>query len=193
MSRNPQSSARLPTKPKTLKFRDHPDFRPNLTPRQIFQLGSFGGTYWRPIKSKYYKNIQRGHHHKYGSWWDGIPENWLSRPYEDYDKTLNRYKVKTGTTLEFWEEKGWIWEEDPYGWVQWYCEYYAGRRSPDDDRQVARWANFAGPKGRFRNQLIRLIKKQRGAWDDETVSPAIRQSLQHWGYQLTEKDFKSAG
>ena len=36
-------------KPKTIHFKDFPDFKPNLTPKQIFQLGSFGGTYWRPI------------------------------------------------------------------------------------------------------------------------------------------------
>ena len=32
-------------------FSDKPNFRPNLSPRQMFKLGSFGGTYWRPIKS----------------------------------------------------------------------------------------------------------------------------------------------
>ena len=39
------------TQKKMLKFNDYPDFRPNLTPRDMFTLGSFGGTYWRPIKS----------------------------------------------------------------------------------------------------------------------------------------------
>ena len=41
-------------------FKDHPEFTPNLTPQQMFKKGSFGGTYWRPIKSsvtgKTYKN-----------------------------------------------------------------------------------------------------------------------------------------
>ena len=27
----------------TLIFKDYPDFRPNLTPREMFQKGSFGG------------------------------------------------------------------------------------------------------------------------------------------------------
>ena len=40
----------------TIVFSDYPDFTPNLTPREIFTLGSFGGTYWRPIKSKFFKN-----------------------------------------------------------------------------------------------------------------------------------------
>ena len=41
-------------------FKGFPEFRPNLTPKEIFSLGSFGGTYWRPIYSeitnKSYKN-----------------------------------------------------------------------------------------------------------------------------------------
>ena len=31
--------------------RDYPEFQPNLTPREIFTRGSFGGGYWRPINS----------------------------------------------------------------------------------------------------------------------------------------------
>ena len=27
---------------------------------------------------------------------------------------------------------------DPYGWFQWYCRFYQGRRSSDDERQVGR-------------------------------------------------------
>ena len=47
-------------KKKKIVFKDYPDFTPNLSPRDIFRLGSFGGTYWRPIYSdvtkKKYKN-----------------------------------------------------------------------------------------------------------------------------------------
>ena len=56
------------TKPKKingkLHFKDHPEFTPNLTPRQMFKLGSFGGTYWRPIKSKFYNHILKNKHKK---------------------------------------------------------------------------------------------------------------------------------
>ena len=40
-------------------FKDSKDFRPNLTPREIFSLGSFGGTYWRPIYSSITKKKYR--------------------------------------------------------------------------------------------------------------------------------------
>ena len=32
-------------------FKDFPDFKPNLTPKQVLRMGSFGGTYFRDIKS----------------------------------------------------------------------------------------------------------------------------------------------
>ena len=34
-----------------------------------------------------------------------------------------------------------------------------------------------------------IKKGNRSRWNDETISPAI-QTLQHWGYKLTKKDFE---
>ena len=170
-----------------LFFKDYPDFIPNLTPRQMFQLGSFGGTYWRPIYSsvtkKHYKNI----HLKY-PFWSNIPEEHLSA--SEYDTNINKYKCKVGTSLEFWEEKEWITKYNPYGWVHWYCDFCMGRRTPDDERQINRWKRLTGPNGRFRNFLITQIIKKNSSWDDETISPKIRQVLQHWAYALNLDDFK---
>ena len=41
-----------------------------------------------------------------------------------YDPSVNRYRVKCGTSLRFWENKGWISKQDPYGWFQWYFRYW---------------------------------------------------------------------
>ena len=72
-------------------FKDYPEFRPNLSPRQIFKLGSFGGTYWRPIKSKFYKTQLKDQHKNYPkSWWKGIPENHLTQPFNKYDIKVNK-------------------------------------------------------------------------------------------------------
>ena len=65
----------------------------------------------------------------------------------------NRYLKKCGQGLNEWEMSNWIMEQDPYGWVQWYCRFFAGRRSPDDERQISRWAGVTGQKGRFKNNL----------------------------------------
>ena len=175
-----------------LFFSDYPDFCPNLTPRDIFKMGSFGGTYWRPIKSKFHKGTLKNKHKKYSKlgWWKGIPEKHLTTPYAKYDKKINKYGKKVGTKLCYWESKGWIEKKDPYGWVQWYCEFYNGRRSKDDERQISRWKKLAGEKGRFKKWLVTRIMSEGGKtkWKDYSISPAIRQTLQHWAYELTKKD-----
>ena len=109
------------------------DFSPNKTPIEIIKEGAFGGTYFRDIYSgingKWYKN----------SWKEFDQLKYIDAKFyaSDYnDKNLNKCKVKTGTSLRFWENKGWINEIDPYGWFQWYFEYWLGRRSKDDERQI---------------------------------------------------------
>jgi hypothetical protein len=172
-------------------FEDNPNFRPNLTPREMFKMGSFGGTYWRPIRSKFYKTKLRNKHIKYKSlgWWKSIHKSKLTTPFHKYDKTINYYGVKCGSTLEAWEGSGWMRKSHPYGWVQWYCDFYMGKRCRDDDRQLKRWIRTAGPKSRFRRALINLIIKKEAEFDNYEISPVRRQTLQHWGYKLTKRDF----
>lgn len=171
-------------------FSDFPDFKPNLTPKEIFELGSFGGTYWRPIYSKVTNKNHKNKHLKYPkSWWVNVPDNLLTTPWNKYDTNLNKYKVKVGTTLEVWESKGWITKSHPYGWVEWYCDFYNGKRCDDDERQIKRWSQTAGSQSRFRKWLITQIIKKNSKYNDFDISPKIRQTLQHWGYQLTKKDF----
>jgi len=55
---------------------------------------------------------------------------------------MNYFKIKAGQDLEDWEEKGWIRDQDPRGWFEWYTRFYFGRRSPDDERQIQRWKNI---------------------------------------------------
>ena len=43
---------------------------------------------------------------------------------------------------------------------------------------------------RFRGKLVKMIKDANSKFDDYSISPKIRQILLHWGYELTEKDFK---
>ena len=171
-------------------FSDFPDFKPNLSPRQMFKLGSFGGTYWRPIYSSVTKKKYKTVHKKYpASWWKGIPDKELTA--SKYDKKLNKYGVKVGTSLEFWEGKKWIKKNHPYGWVHWYCDFFMGKRCPDDERQVKRWKALAGERGRFMRFLVTQVMKKstKKDWNNHDISPKIRQVLQHWGYKLIKKDF----
>ena len=48
----------------------------------------------------------------------------------------------------------------------------------------------AGPNSRFRRRLINMIKKNKKKYNDFTISPKIRQTLQHWAYVLKKHDLK---
>lgn len=141
-------------------FKEYPEFQPNLTPQDIFLQGSFGGTYFRPIYSSVNNKKYKNRHKKY-TFLKHIDNEILTKDFENYDKSINKYKVKVGTTLEYWEKKNWIDSRHPYGWVEWYCDFYSGKRSPDDKRQIQRWLKTAGPNSRFRKRLINMIKQKK--------------------------------
>uniref|UniRef100_H3AQW3 Zgc:113208 n=2 Tax=Latimeria chalumnae TaxID=7897 RepID=H3AQW3_LATCH len=173
-----------------LLFEDFPTFQPNMTPEEILQSGSFGGTYFRPIYSSVTKQ-------NYQDVWKELPKTWIEGldikkqvSSAVYRPEVNKYKVKCGGSLEMWESSGWILPQDPYGWFQWYCRFYQGRRSPDDECQIGRWERCAGVKGRWRQNLITKIVRSNCTFNDPAVSPVVRQTLQHWGYQLTQEDYE---
>ena len=91
-----------------------------------------------------------------------------------YDINVNKYSVKCGTSLRFWENKGWINKINPYGWFQWYFSYWLGRRSRDDKRQINRQKKTVR---RFRGKLVKMIRNPGSKFDDYSISPKIRQVL----------------
>ena len=94
------------------------EFNPNKAPVEVIKEGTFRGTYFRDIyfgvNEKWYRN----------SWKEfnelkNVAQKFYC--YDYYDVGLNKYKVKTGGSLRFFENKGSINEIDhPYGWFQWY-------------------------------------------------------------------------
>ena len=181
----------------TLIFSDFPHFRPNLTPKEILDFGSFGGTYFRPI---YSSETGRNHENE----WNDLPEEWFkslpAKKYKAsrYDDSVNKYGVSCGGDLYMWESNGWIRGIDPYGWFQWYCRFYLGRRCSDDSRQISRGLGVFGETGRWKRNLVNQCldrvqnlkdeKQLLQVWKDHSISPKIRQLLQHWGYQITLQD-----
>lgn len=135
----------------------HPEFHPELTPKQMLKLGVFGGRYMTDCAREF-------------------PEDWFSGAklcHERHDPTLNFFKVNASQTLQVWRDKGWLYEDDPRGWFQWYCRYFMGRRCPDDDRQIKRWRAVR----RHEAQIERNCSP-----GDLTCRPKQRQALLHWAY-----------
>ena len=172
-------------------FEDHHEFRPNLTPKQILESGAFGGTYFRPIYSSITKKNYKNQHSEFlkHGWFDNLDISKLIIS-ETCKPNINKYKVKAGSSLIAWEESNWIKSVDPYGWFQWYCRFFTGRRCEDDERQISRWNKYAGEKsGRYRRRLINMCIKKDKKFNDYSVSPVIRQGLLQWAYELNKKDY----
>ncbi len=142
------------------RFKDRIDFRPDYTPQQMFKLGTYGGSYFRPIYSSVAKkNIS-------GDWkeFSYLKKNPNDSPV--YDPKKNYYKVKAGQTLEYWQKKRWIKAPDYRGWIQFYCRFHKGRRIPEVD-------NY---------QIKRALKVLLRFGQRKTLTPKIKQTLLHWGW-----------
>jgi hypothetical protein len=133
-----------------------PDFKPDLTPKQMLKLGIFGGVYMRDCRKEF-------------------PKDWFARAKfasGKKDAKLNCFKVHASQPLKVWKYKNWIYNEDPRGWFQWYCRYHMGRRLEwEDKRQIKRWKAI----GRHVGAIMKNCKKR-----DLGCRPRQRQAVLHW-------------
>jgi hypothetical protein len=135
----------------------HPDFKPELTPKQMLSLGVFGGKYMTDCT-------------------DEFPSEWFEKAKlctDKHDASLNLFKVNASQPLSVWRKNGWIYHEDPRGWFQWYCRYYYGRRCPDDQRQIGRWRAIRRHAAQIKTHCPPKTLDCR---------PRQRQALLHWAY-----------
>ena len=110
-------------------------FGANKTPAEVIREGAFGSTYFRDI----YSGVNEKWYRKSWKEFDQLED--IDKKYycsDYYDVSVNKYRVKCGTSLTFWENKGWINKIETYGWFHWYFRYWLGRRSKDDERQINR-------------------------------------------------------
>lgn len=158
-----------------IRFSDHPEFTPNISPRQMFERGILGGTYWRELENPFDGKTYKNEYKKIKGLSD-LPESIMSSSI--YDSQKNKYKVKAGSSFETWVKSNWIRPNAFRGWIHWYSLFYNGRRTDDDARQIKRWQNFAGKNGRFRRRLDNLLKEGKD-------SPTIRQNLLEWAWDTS--------
>ena len=92
------------------------DFVANKTPVEVIKEGAFGGTYFRDIYSEVNGKWSKKSWREFNEL-KNINQNYYFSNY--CDVSVNKYKVKCGTSLRFWENKGWINSIDSYAWFQW--------------------------------------------------------------------------
>ncbi len=135
-----------------------PDFKPELTPIEMLNMGVFEGKYLNDCRGEF-------------------PEFWFENAHLSpgrADINQNFFHVKSRLPLSEWRRRGWILEPDPRGWFQWYCRYYYGRRIPRiDEIQINRWKNFRRHKAQIeKNCYI----------GDLNCRARQRQALLQWAY-----------
>lgn len=133
------------------------DFIPELSPKEMLELGVFSGKYLNDCRKEF-------------------PKDWFlnAKLSEQGDSSLNFYGVSASQPLSVWIKNKWIHKDDPRGWFQWYCRYYMGRRKPDEDeRQIKRWKAI--------KRHIAQVKKNchKG---DLSCRRKQRQAILHWAY-----------
>ena len=132
-------------------------FKPQLTPKKMLELGVFGGAY-------------------FGNKIDEYPKSWFknAKLSKTFNVKLNRFKIKAGLSRKEWQDKGWIFKEDPLGWFQWYCRFSNGRRIPHvDEIQIKRWKNF-------RRHVLAIKKNCEPI--DLNCRKKQRQAILQWAY-----------
>ena len=135
-------------------------FNPQLTPKQMLELGVFGGKYMTDCRGEF-------------------PKSWFERARlssSRHDPALNYFGVNASQSLAVWRRNGWIHQQDPRGWFQWYCRYYTGRRTADDARQIRRWAAIA----RHVAAIMQNCERR-----DLMCRRRQRQAVLHWAYDAT--------
>ena len=137
-----------------------PEFAPSYTPMEMLDKGVFEGKYINALT--------------------GLPSSWYKLPKvlgpnDEPDPTLNRFGVKSRQPLSVWKEKGWTTKLSPYGWFQWYCLYFLGRRDEKEDAlQIGRWKSFVA---RHNAQVQAKCKK-----GDDDCHRKQRQALLQWAW-----------
>jgi hypothetical protein len=135
----------------------HSEFKPALTPKEMLELGIFGGKYMTDCREEF-------------------PSSWFAAAKlcsEKHDPEPNFFGVNASQPLSVWRRKGSINPDDPRGWFQWYCRYYMGRRHEDDERQIRRWRAIRRHIAQIQSNCLP---------GDLDCRRKQRQAVLHWAY-----------
>jgi hypothetical protein len=140
------------------------DFKPDLSPEEMLELGVFGGAYFIGVDGLVPKDLPK-------SWFKNVKLSGDGKKHAE----LNYFGLSASQPLSVWQKKGWINKDhDPHGWFQWHCRYYLGRRLPEEDlRQIKRWKAM-------RRHVAQVAKSCRKG--DFSCRSKQRQALLHWAY-----------
>ncbi|SIP86086.1 Hypothetical protein PACV_373 [Pacmanvirus A23] len=158
-----------------------PEFKPELTPKQMLELGVFEGKYLNDCVLEF-------------------PREWFTAKAlarmspEGPNPQLNYYKIKSRLSLVEWRKRKWIGfkvktdnkiivDQNVRGWFQWYCRYYIGWRIPEIDKiQIKRWNSFKRHLAQVKKNCKHCHNGKKICNDQFICRPKQRQALIQWAY-----------
>ena len=170
-----------------LVFADAPTFRPLLTPAECLRAGVFGGCYFNPRGGKpgvFGRDVDVDPA-EFPEWFAGLPDRGTPRGATTWCSVWR----------EGWPRSGFLGDQglDACGsprLVPVVLRFFQGRarRTTRKSRDGRR----AQVSGALEGQLWQDLKAT-ASFDDPKVSPVIRQTLLHWAYELSERDWHEEG
>lgn len=147
-------------------FQDYPKFKPCFSPKEMLDLGIFGGIYFQDYpKNGFLYNTDL---------FKDIDNSKLFLT--EYNKSKNYYNIKASMSKDDWANCNWLDKNSPLGWYEWYCNFFYGKRTSDDIRQINRWSSFT-------SRMYGILRpKTLDEKKDLTTYPKLKQSLLHWSW-----------
>lgn len=136
-------------------------FKPDYTPVEMLRMGVFGKSYFAGFDdfSGYTTELTLLVKQNIGK----------------FNTASNHFKAKAGQHYDVWMANGWIFDEDPIGWFQWYCRYSSGRRHLRDDHQIKRYNSY---RARWLSRANNDIARK------GDTSNVIKQGLLQWAIKI---------
>lgn len=162
-----------------IRFEGESSFVTCYSPLRMIELGIFGLGYFgiKDVPSSELRKLQLA----VPEFWAQLEPEMQHRIYKSpQDFSLNCYGIKAGLDHAPWVENGWIHEDDPYGWFNWYIRYFYGRRHEDDSRQIKRFRSFV--KRHWGMLKSHCEKKDIELADADKSFPKTCQGLLQWGW-----------
>src|SRR5262249_44488822 len=135
-----------------------PEFRPDLSPREMLRLGVFCGKYLTDCRKEFPKG-----------WFVGA-----KLAADRRDCGLNFFAVDASQPLAEWRRKGWLPPADPRAWSRGFARSSRGGAMPDGARrQIRRWKAI--------RRHVRQVQRNCEP-GDLLCRRRQRRALLHWAY-----------
>jgi len=164
----------IPANNPQVLFNNQPRFKPFYTPQEMLLLGVYGGNFFFKWDAR--KNLVPMDFTKY------VPTSQWEQP--AYNDSINFFQIDARGTIYNPDLNNTVRSKHPFGWFQWYAEYFAGFRDQYIDHlRVNEWKtmleryNFYTEEDEYTGELT--------PYTDLNWKPILKQRALEYGWDPT--------